>query len=137
MPRGLPKSVAILARSLLSPIPTEQCSPVASSTAARTSSAKPCGSSVSTPRNASSQPSTSTGTSKPRSVSITRADAASYAGASTARKTASGHFRAAVRNGIPDPTPCSRASYDAVDTTPRSVGSPRPPTTTGSPASSG
>ncbi len=87
--------------------------------------------------NASSQPSTSTGTSKARSVSITCTEAASYAGASTGRKTASGHFLAAVRSGIPDPTPNARASYDAVDTTPRSVGSPRPPTTTGRPASSG
>ena len=41
---------------------------------------------------------------------MTRADAASYAGASTGRNTASGHFRAAVRSGIPDPTPNSRAS---------------------------
>src|SRR6185503_6878414 len=136
-PCGLPKLVAILACSLLSPMPTEQCSRVASSTAVRTSSANASGSSVSTARNASSQPSTSTGTSSERSVSMTRTDASSYARWSTGRKTASGHLRAAVRSGIPEPTPNARASYDAVDTTPRSVGSPRPPTTTGSPASSG
>ena len=91
---------------------------------------------------ASSQPSTSTTTGRPphsseRSVSITTAEAASYAGASTGRKIASGSLRAASRSGMPEPTPYSRASYDAVETTPRSVGSPRPPTTTGSPASSG
>ena len=61
-PRGLPKSVAILARGLLSPMPTEQCSPVALSTAILTSRANASGSSVSTPRNASSHPSTSTTT---------------------------------------------------------------------------
>ena len=136
-PCGLPKLVAILACSLLSPMPTEQCSRVASSTAVRTSSANASGSSVSTARKASSQPSTSTGTSSERSVSMTRTDASSYAWWSTGRKTASGHLRAAVRSGIPEPTPNARASYDAVDTTPRSVGSPRPPTTTGRPASSG
>src|SRR3954470_20322739 len=38
---------------------------------------------------------------------------------------------------MPEPTPYSRASYDAVDTTPRLVGSPSPPTITGLPASSG
>ncbi len=102
--------MAILARSLLSPIPTEQCSPVCSSTAARSRAANASGSSALTARNASSQPSTSTGTPKERSVSITRAEAASYAGASTGRNTASGHLRAAVRSGIADPTPYSRAS---------------------------
>ncbi len=34
MPRGLPNSVAILARTLVSPMPTEQCSSVAASTSA-------------------------------------------------------------------------------------------------------
>src|SRR5690349_18327629 len=38
---------------------------------------------------------------------------------------------------MPERMPNSLASYEAVDTTPRSVGSPRPPTTTGLPASSG
>src|SRR3954470_22086613 len=38
---------------------------------------------------------------------------------------------------MPEPTPYLRASYDAVAITPRSVGSPRPPTTIGRPASSG
>ena len=64
-PRGLPKSVAILARSLLSPMPTEQCSPVAASTrrgrARRAPPGRP-GRRAPRPaaRNASSQPSTST-----------------------------------------------------------------------------
>ena len=78
LPRGLPKSVAVLARTRVSPIPTEQCSPVRSSTAARISRAVRSGSSLSTPTNASSQPSTSTtapGTS--RSVASTSAEAAS------------------------------------------------------------
>ena len=60
VPRGLPKSVAILARTMVSPMPTEQCRPVAASTSAWTSRAVASGSSVSTPTNASSQPSTST-----------------------------------------------------------------------------
>ena len=76
-PRGLPKSVAILACSLLSPMPIEQCRPVRSRTAARTCWANATGSSVVTARNASSQPSTSTGTSKDLSASITCTDAAS------------------------------------------------------------
>ena len=45
-----------------------------------------------------------------RRVSITSADAASYAGPSTGRSTASGHRRTAVRSGIPERTPNSRAS---------------------------
>ena len=68
---------------------------------------------------------------------MTSSEAAVYASASTGRMTASGTFRAAMRSGIPEPTPNSRASYDAVETTARSVGSPRPPTITGLPASSG
>jgi hypothetical protein len=152
LPRGLPNSVAIFARSLLSPIPTEQCSPVAVSTRSLTTAAKAAGSGrtpprapfpsgitggrppcpasttgvspcVSSPapgcgaaaRNASSQPSTSTTTGRPshsraRSVAITSAEAASYAGRSTGRNTASGQRRAAMRNGIPEATPKARAS---------------------------
>ena len=78
VPCGLPKSVAILARTRVSPMPTEQCRPVASSTAAWIERAAASGSSVSTPTNASSHPSTSTtAPGVARSVSITRADAAS------------------------------------------------------------
>ena len=78
VPCGLPKSVAILARTRVSPMPTEQCSSVAASTAAWISGRSATGSSVSTPTNASSQPSTSTtAPGVARSVSITRADAAS------------------------------------------------------------
>ena len=77
-PCGLPKSVAILARTSVSPMPTEQWRPVASSTAACTCRAVATGSSVSTPTNASSHPSTSTtAPGVARSVSITRADASS------------------------------------------------------------
>ena len=111
MPRGLPNSVAILARTLVSPMPTEQCSPVAASTSAWIVRATASGSSVSMPTNASSQPSTST--TAPgigRRVSITTAEAASYAGASTGSSTASGQRRTAVLSGIPERTPNSRAS---------------------------
>ena len=111
VPRGLPNSVAILARTLVSPMPTVQCSRVAASTSAWMRRATPSGSSASAPTNASSHPSTSTtapGTA--RRVSMTTADAASYAGLSTGSTTASGHRRTAVRNGIPDRTPNARAS---------------------------
>ena len=60
MPAGLANPVAILARSRLSPMPTEQARPVASRTARWTSAASASGSPVSAPRKASSQPSTST-----------------------------------------------------------------------------
>ena len=70
-------------------------------------------------------------------MAITSAEAASYAGPSTGRNTASGIFFFASRSGMPECTPNSRAGYDAVETTARSVGSPRPPTTTGRPSSSG
>jgi len=109
-PAGLPKPVAILARTLVSPMPTEHRSPVASSTATCTRRANPSGSSPSWPRNASSQPSTSTTVPSPRSVSMTCADAASYAWWSTGSTTASGTLRTATRSGIPDPTPYARAS---------------------------
>ena len=57
---------------------------------------------------------------------------------SEGRNTASGHLRAASRIGIPECTPNSRASREAVATTVRAlVGSPEPPTTTGLPRSSG
>ena len=59
-------------------MPTEQCRPVASSTAAWIARAAASGSSVSMPTNASSQPSTSTtAPGVARRVSITRAEAAS------------------------------------------------------------
>ena len=110
-PRGLPNPVATFARILLSPMPTEACSPVAASTSACTRRANPTGSPVRTPTNASSQPSTSTtAPSRPRSTAITCAEAASYAAASTGRMTAVGAFFAASRNGMPEPTPNARAS---------------------------
>jgi hypothetical protein len=110
-PRGLPNPVAIFARILLSPIPTEQCSRVAASTSVCTRRANVSGSPVRTPTNASSQPRTSTTTpSMPRSAPMTCAEAASYAAASTGRMTALGALRAASRNDIPEPTPKARAS---------------------------
>ncbi len=78
-PRGLPNSVAIFARTLLSPIPTEQCRPVASSTARCAARATLSGSSVTTPRKHSSHPITSSTTSgSVRSAAITSSDARSY-----------------------------------------------------------
>src|SRR5512138_3656746 len=57
---------------------------------------------------------------------------------SVGRNTASGHLRAASRIGIPERTPNSRASREAVATTARAwVGSPEPPTITGRPRNSG
>jgi len=76
-PAGFPNPVASLACSLLSPIPTEHDSSVAASTRSRTSRANDSGSDVSTPRNASSQPSTSTTAPVSRSTSMTTADTSS------------------------------------------------------------
>ena len=138
MPPGLANPVAVFASSLVSPIPTAHRSPVAANTVACSWRAKPSGSSVFTPTNASSQPHTSTTAPSDRNAAITRSEAASYAGRSIGRNTAPGHLRAAVLSGIPDRTPNARASYDAVATTCRArAGSPSPPTTTGRPASSG
>ena len=111
LPPGLPNSVAILARTFVSPMPTEQCSRLAASTSAWMRRATASGSSASTPTNASSQPSTSTtapGTA--RSVAMTVADAASYASKSTGSSTACGQRFTAVLSGMPDRTPNSRAS---------------------------
>ena len=77
MPPGLAKPVAVFAWSFVWPIPTAHESSVRSSTCRRIVAARASGSSTRTPMNASSQPSTSTGTSKERSTSITSADAAS------------------------------------------------------------
>jgi hydroxymethylglutaryl-CoA reductase len=78
IPLGLPKPVAIFARTLLSPMPTEQCSRVAASTTRCASCATDSGSAVVTPRKHSSHPSTSSTTpGSARSVSITSVDARS------------------------------------------------------------
>ena len=74
------------------------------------SRASSSGSSVSTARNASSHPITSVTASLSRSTAITCADAASYAGLSTGRNTASGHARRARAMGIAERIPNSRAS---------------------------
>ena len=95
-------------------MPTQHVSRVRACTASRTRRASSSGSSVVAPTNASSQPSTSTTTPSvgPKSArtAITSADAASYAALSAGRKTASGQRRAAVRRGMPDRTPYSRAA---------------------------
>src|SRR6185312_4920980 len=109
-PAGLAKPVAILACSLLSPMPTEQSRSVAAFTSAASPLAKLSGSSVSTPTNASSQPRTSTGQPVSCSTAITRVDTSLYASASTGRNTQSGQRFAAVRSGRPECTPNSRAS---------------------------
>src|SRR5580704_16880171 len=76
-PAGLPNPVAILACSLFSPIPTVQSSSVASPTLRASDRAKASGSDVSTPRNASYQPSTSTTAPEVRSTSMTEAETSS------------------------------------------------------------
>src|SRR5580658_1928354 len=76
-PAGLPNPVAILACSLFSPIPTVQSSWVAACTRAAKDRANASGSDVSTPRNASSQPSTSTTAPEARSTSMTEAETSS------------------------------------------------------------
>ena len=99
-PPGLPNSVAILARSRLSPIPTAQDSRVSAATAAwirRARSSAASSSATVAPTNASSQPmhlDASTPGRTPRSTAMTCSDAASYAGLSAGRNTASGSGRA-------------------------------------------
>ena len=95
-------------------MPTQQVSRVRLCTSSRIRCATSTASSVVRPTNASSHPSTSTTAPsvgpKLRSTAITSSDAASYAALSAGRKTASGQRRAAVRSGIPDRMPCSRAA---------------------------
>ena len=76
-PAGLPNPVASLACSLFSPIPTVQSSRVAALTRSCRPRAKPSGSPVSTPRNASSQPTTWTTAPDARSAAITSAETSS------------------------------------------------------------
>ena len=98
---------------MLSPIPTAHVSRVAAATAPwiRCASSSAGSSATVAPTNASSQPSTSTVTpAKSRSTAMTRSDAASYAALSAGRNTASGQRFTAVRSGIPDRTPYSRAT---------------------------
>jgi hypothetical protein len=75
---GFANSVASLARSMLSPTPTEQCSRVRSRTSARIAPASASGSPVSAPTKASSHPITSTTTpGRARSVAMTSSDTSS------------------------------------------------------------
>ena len=97
MPRGLPNSVAIFARSLLSPIPTEQCRPVAS----RHGLLNRAGERLRVLRLDTEErlvPAEHLDDDVQASAACPspRADASSYAGASTGRNTASGHLRAAM-----------------------------------------
>ena len=77
MPPGLAEPVAVFACSRVCPMPTAQLSPVASSTRSWTVRARSAGWCVWAPRNASSQPITSTATGSDRRVAITCSDAAS------------------------------------------------------------
>ena len=77
MPAGLPYWAAIFAWCLLCPMPIVQDSPLASSPAACNCAARACGSAMSPPTYASSQPQTSTSTGNARSAFITVAEAAS------------------------------------------------------------
>ena len=76
-PPGLAKPVAVLAWSLVSPIPTAQVSPVSAKTRSLMARARASGSSQVAPTKASSQPHTSTTTGNVRSAAITCSDAAS------------------------------------------------------------
>src|SRR6266545_1934759 len=91
MPAGLANRVAILARCLVSPMPTEHASPVVSATVRRTVVASSSGSSTSAPTNASSHPHTSTTTGNAFNAAITSADADSYAGWSAGRNRSEEH----------------------------------------------
>ena len=62
--------------------------------------------------------------------------AAAYLRPLTGTKIACGQSAPAVRSGMAERMPNTRASYEAVLTTPRSFGPP-PPTTTGLPRSAG
>ena len=77
IPAGLANPVAVFACNRVFPMPIEADSPVAASTARRSSPASASGSSVRAARNASSQPHTSTTTGNARNVAITCAEAAS------------------------------------------------------------
>ena len=78
MPPGLANPVAVLACSLVSPMPTAQLRPVSASTAALHVPGERLGVvGARRPTKASSHPHTSTTTGNDRSVAMTRADAAS------------------------------------------------------------
>ena len=108
------------------------------STVRFTARASASGSSVCAPRNASSQPHTSTTTGNDRSVRH-HARRRRVVGGPVRRQEHRVRTQPRRRaEGMPERTPNARASYDAVATTCRGrLGSPSPPTTTGRPASSG
>src|SRR5271165_6822434 len=72
---------------------------------------------------------------KRSSTAYTFAEYSRYRSGCPSTNTACGHILAAVRSGMAECTPNFRASYDAADTTPRSLG--RPPTTTAFPFNDG
>ena len=121
-PPGLPNSVAIFARSRLSPIPTAQVRRVSAVTAAwirLASSSAAASSATVVPTNASSHPMTSTVTpSNRRSTAMTCSDAASYAGLSAGQEHGVGAAgaRGAQRHAGPDavlPRDVGRGGDDA------------------------
>ena len=140
-PSGLLISLAILAISFDEATPTDAVSPwVRSAMSARirstdslTRSGSNAGEAARSTK-ASSRESGSTSSDSSRSRSMTSRLAARYASKRPPRKAACGHRARASAVRIADRTPCTRASYDAVATTPRG---PMPPTMTGLPRSDG
>ena len=138
-PAGLANPVAVLARSLVSPMPMEHGSPDASRTRRRSPSARVSGSSVSPPTNASShpqhlerQPGVPQRGHHPLARRARRRGrrAAGTRRRGTAGPRTAGASRRAPRRPWPRRRRRSRPGG-------RRVGSPSPPTTSGRPTSSG
>ena len=134
-PRGLPKPVATFARTSVSPMPTLQCSAVRSSTALCSVARvrlRVVGGDADERLIPAEHLHDGAGLGAQRRPSPRRTPRCTPRG----RPGGSPHPAPSARRSAaasPSPTPNSRASYDAVETTARSVGSPRPPTITGLP----
>ncbi len=142
-PSGLRRSLAIFAMSFEVPTPTEPVSPpvtsctrsLSRSATAVTVATEWSGSSAAArSTNASSRDSGSTRGDSSRSSAMTASLVRRYTWCRPLRYAACGQRDRASRVDIADRTPKTRASYDAVATTPRP---PTPPTTTGLPRSDG
>ena len=136
---GLQSSEASFATNFVAATPAEHVTPTSRSTSARIRSAIVRGSPNSrvapaTSRNASSSEIGSTSGVYDSSTSRNRLECVRYASKSGGRKTPSGQSRRARTDGIAERTPNRRASYEALETTPRE---PVPPTITGLPRNEG
>ena len=132
IPRGLFTPEAILAMSLLGPMPIEAPSACASamrcwmscaiaSAAARVAPRSP---SFERSRNASSTLKGSTSGVTVRKISSSSSDFSTYLRGLPSTYSACGQRRFASASGMPARTPNGRASYEAAVTTPRRSGSP-------------